>query len=82
MENREVVAVQSQDPVRSLWWLAAWALLATALSVAAPRQAAAGTFEVSLGISFNQSNYGGGNFEWTRKWGASVGYYFFSVSEI
>jgi hypothetical protein len=42
----------------------------------------AGLMELSGSFSFSQSTYGSGNFQWTRRWGASLGYYFFSVSEL
>ncbi len=44
--------------------------------------ALAGTFEFSLGGSFNQSNYGGGNYSWDRRWGGSIGYYFLALSQV
>lgn len=50
--------------------------------LALPAQGIAGTFEVSLGFSFNQSNYSGSNYSWTRRWSASVGYYFTERSGI
>jgi hypothetical protein len=46
------------------------------------RSASAGTIELSGSFSFNQSNYGPSNYEWTRSWSGSIGYYFFILSEI
>jgi len=46
------------------------------------KPAVAGTFEVSLGFSYHQSNYGSGNFQWNRRYGASIGYYFLSITEL
>ena len=50
--------------------------------VLCPQQAAAGAFELSLGFSFNRSNYTGSNYSWSRHWGATAGYYFTEHSEI
>ena len=47
-----------------------------------PKTSRAGMFEVSLGGSFTNSDYGDGNYEWTRRWGASVGYYFTELTEL
>jgi hypothetical protein len=46
-----------------------------------PRSAAAG-FEVSLGFSFNKSNYADLGYTWSRRWGATFGYHFSDTSEI
>ena len=59
--------------------------VAAILSVAgmtAPTTARAGVFEVSFGFSFSQSNYSDSNYNWNRKWGASVGYHLSELSEI
>ncbi len=56
--------------------------LALASAAGAPSLAQAGTFELSLGGSFSQSNYGGGNYSWERRWGGSVGYYFLALSQV
>ncbi len=45
-------------------------------------QAQAGVLEISGSFSFSESNYGDSNFQWTRRWGVSVGYHFFTLSEI
>ncbi len=47
-----------------------------------PFQADAGIFEISVGGSFNRSSYSDGNYSWTRRWGASVGYHLTELSEI
>jgi hypothetical protein len=41
-----------------------------------------GMMELSGTFSFSQSNYGNNNYAWSRRWGASLGYYFFALSEI
>jgi hypothetical protein len=46
------------------------------------REATAGTFELSAGLSWSQSNYSNDNYQWNRRWGFSVGYYFFALSEL
>ena len=48
----------------------------------APRPAAAGMFEFSLGFSFYQSQYDDTSFSWTRRWGTSVAYHFTERSGI
>jgi hypothetical protein len=47
-----------------------------------PWRAAAGTFEYSLGFSFNRSNYSDDDFSWNRRWGTSLGYHFNDRSEV
>jgi hypothetical protein len=42
----------------------------------------AGYFELSSGFSFNKTDYGSGNFSWTRRYGANFGYNFWDTSEI
>jgi hypothetical protein len=42
----------------------------------------AGVFELSGTFSFNDNNYGGGNYEWTRRWSGSFGYHLSELSEI
>jgi len=44
--------------------------------------AIAGPIEVSLGGSYNQSNYSENSYAWQRKWGASIGYFFSEMTEI
>lgn len=44
--------------------------------------AAAGNVEISSGLSYTRSSYGGGSYSWTRRWGSSVGYEFSDRSEI
>lgn len=43
---------------------------------------AAGTFELSGSFGFSRSNYSETNFEWSRRWGASIGYHFTERSGI
>lgn len=47
-----------------------------------PRSAAAGAFELSLGVSYNRSNYLAGGYTSERRWGSSVGYHFTERTEI
>jgi hypothetical protein len=42
----------------------------------------AGVFELSGTFSFNDDDYGDGNYEWTRRWAASFGYHLTELSEI
>jgi hypothetical protein len=42
----------------------------------------AGTFEFSGGLSYSKSTFSDDSYEWNRRWGLSVGYYFFTVSEV
>src|SRR5688572_27074170 len=60
-------------------WIASLWVFAAALC-AAPTLA--GTFEISAGFSYSQNNYSNGNFQWNRRWGASVGYHFLGLSEL
>lgn len=56
----------------------ATAALAVAATVLIPGTAsgAEGSWEAALGFNFNKSDYTGGNFTWTRRWGASIGFHF------
>jgi hypothetical protein len=51
-------------------------------SLAVPKQAAAGAFEFSFGFSFNRSYYSETSYNWTRRWGTSIGYHFNDFSEV
>lgn len=51
-------------------------LVLTVTALAEAPRAQAGVVELSVGFSFNQSNYSGESFYWTRRWGASVAYHF------
>jgi hypothetical protein len=44
--------------------------------------ARSGDLETSFGFSFNRTQYEGGSFNWTRRWGASIGYSFNDTSEL
>ncbi len=44
--------------------------------------AADGVWESSVGFSFNKTTYSEGNYNWTRRWGASVGYHFTERSSV
>ncbi|MCM2279506.1 MAG: hypothetical protein NDJ89_15630 [Oligoflexia bacterium] len=60
-----------------LFALAVWMLQAVI-----PYRAAAESFEVSTGFSFNKSNYSDNNYSWTRRWGATFGFHFSERSGI
>jgi len=45
-------------------------------------QAAAGNFEISGGLAFNSTDYGNGDYSWSRRWGASVGFFFTDLTEV
>src|SRR4051794_41135080 len=62
--------------------LLAGVLALTLLLIGLPKEASAGYFELSGAVSYNRSNYGDGNYEWTRRWSASFGYHFSERSEI
>lgn len=47
-----------------------------------PRNALAGRFELAAGFSFSQSDYGNGDYQWSRRWTGSFGYHFSDRSEI
>lgn len=44
--------------------------------------AAAANFEISAGFNYNRTNYGDNSYSWTKRWGGSIGYYFFDRSQI
>jgi hypothetical protein len=44
--------------------------------------AEAGQIELSVGGSYNHSTYSGTDYEWTRRYGASAGYYLTAKTEI
>jgi hypothetical protein len=48
----------------------------------APATASAGAIELSIGASFNRSNYSETSYAWTRRLGFSVGYHLTELSEI
>lgn len=52
------------------------------LLISIPKQASAGYFELSGTFSYSSSNYGAGQFQWSRHWSGSVGYHFLALSEI
>lgn len=58
------------------------AILWGALGLAQTLTAQAGTFELSFGASYSSSDYGNGSFSWNRRIGGSIGYYFFSITEL
>jgi hypothetical protein len=69
----------NQKITRARFWTALVGTLGFAL---ASWPAAAGNIELSSGLSFNRSAYGGGSYAWTRRWGSSVGYEFSDRSQI
>lgn len=72
-------AGESNTSRRGLGLLAA-ALLAGALAL--PAQARAGVWEFSLGVSYYRTNYGQDGYNWTRRSGLSVGYYFTELGQV
>ncbi len=53
------------------------------LSALFPFYAEAGSVEISAGISFSRSVFGGANnYSWTRRWGGSFGYEFSEKSQV
>ncbi|MEK6580301.1 MAG: hypothetical protein AABZ55_13835, partial [Bdellovibrionota bacterium] len=42
----------------------------------------AGNWELSLGLSYNRTNYSATNYSWMRRYGMSLGYNFSNQSEI
>jgi hypothetical protein len=57
------------------------AILGWILILLFPSAASAKAFEISGNFSFSKNSYGNAGYEWTRRWGASVGYTFWGVSE-
>lgn len=51
-------------------------------SILLPLRASAGALELSAGGSYSKSNYGNGNFTWSRRWGTSMGYYLTERTQI
>lgn len=48
----------------------------------APLPSLAGFFEYSLGFNYSRSEYSGGSYSWSRRWGTSLGYNFTDSSTI
>lgn len=44
-------------------------------------EAVAGLIEVSAGLSFSQNMYSDVDYNWSRRWGASLGYYVSDITE-
>ena len=65
-----------------LSWMLTTMFAMISFIVLQPLSASAGTFELSAGGSFSQSDYGNGSFAWNRRIGGSVGYYFLSITEV
>jgi hypothetical protein len=68
-----------------LKWILTWliaAIMTTMVPLLFPFKAAAGVFEVSGGFSFNKTTYGENSLSWTRRWSASIAYYFTEISDI
>lgn len=57
-----------------------FAVSALTILVLAPSRASAGYFELSLGGSYSRSQYSEDSYSWSRRWSASVGYYFTETS--
>jgi hypothetical protein len=59
--------------------------LLSAVAIALPTRALAaeaGTIELSLGGSYTHSTYTNTDYEWSRRYGASAGYYLTSMTEL
>lgn len=57
-------------------------ILLVALLTLLPGKSVAGVFEFSLGFGFNRSKYTEDDFSWRRRYTASLGYHFTSLSGI
>lgn len=57
----------------------AWSVASSFLPLS---RAHANTLELSVGFSYSQSTFSPGSYQWSRRWGASIGYYLWSISEI
>lgn len=57
-------------------------LAGLAVLLALPGVASAGEVEASAGFSYAHSDYGNGNYDWSRHWSASLGYYLTDTSEL
>lgn len=55
-------------------------LLLVVLFASYPAQAS--YYELGGSFSFNRTNYGSSGYSWSRRWGVSLGYYFFGLSEV
>jgi hypothetical protein len=60
-------------------WIS-WVLLLGLTSSVNPAEA--GYFELSAGFSFGRRGYSDEAYNWTRRWGLSVGYYFNETAEV
>ncbi len=60
--------------------LGLWAIICALVLSADPAEA--GVIELSGSFAFSNTNLGDSNYEWSRHWTASVGYYFWGLSEI
>lgn len=58
-----------------IFWFS-WAVLLDC----SPAQAS--YFELGGSFSFSQTSYGSSGYSWSRRWGVSLGYYFFGLSEV
>lgn len=65
----------------NLTWLIA-ATFAALVPMLLPWKAAAGVFETSAGFSFNKTSYGDNSYSWSRRYSASIAYYFTEISSI
>ena len=69
----------------SLRLLAVASVMASALALLPVHALAAGadgSWEFSIGFSYNKSTYDPVSYSWNRRWGGSLGYYFMSHSEV
>jgi hypothetical protein len=70
---------KSQNPARTIFMIGSAVVFFVSI---VPQRALGGAVEISVGGSYNRSSYSGGNYSWTRRWGASFGYHLTELSEI
>lgn len=72
----------AQESPRAPGLAGALGFLGLAGLLALPVTVWAGETEVSAGFSYGRNDYGNGNYEWSRHWSASLGYYLWETEEI
>ena len=65
--------------LRQVLWMIGLGLLTLVSSVSSSW---AGAFEFSLGLYYNRSNYSNDSYNWSRRWGSSLGYRFTELSQV
>lgn len=59
-----------------------WVLSGMVLSLLCGAPQSQANFEASFGFSFNKTNYGEGNYNWTRRYGLNLGYNLTELTQI